>query len=39
MVTVRDNNPYPYYGKLTAKLDNMMREKFDFRELGKMLCE
>jgi hypothetical protein len=36
-VTVKDNEPYPYYGKLTAKLDKMMREVFDFKELGKML--
>jgi hypothetical protein len=36
-VSVKDNAPYPYYGKLTAKLDKMMREEFDFREIGKML--
>lgn len=34
--TVNMNNS-PYYGKLTAKLNKMMREEFDFGKLGMML--
>ncbi|MCB0475431.1 MAG: hypothetical protein KDC69_07135 [Flavobacteriaceae bacterium] len=36
--TVNRNNS-PYYGKLTAKLDTMMRTEFDFEKLGEMLIK
>ncbi|MBX6379287.1 MAG: hypothetical protein IRZ01_01210 [Thermoflavifilum aggregans] len=38
-VSMTDDFPYPYYRKLTAKLDKMMREVFDFREVEKMLSK